>query len=433
MTSAARAEIAERLVAWLEVREEEMAAGLAELVSVPTENPPGRNYGACAEVLEKQLREAGLSCTRHAFPASGTTAKSAATAKPQNAIQEDGVPRGDGSDEPVVSLIASFGNGARTLYFHGHYDVVPAQSAEQFQPVHREHFVFGRGSCDMKGGIVAMMYAVRALRACGAELDGKVAITLVPDEETGGARGSAWLAAQRLLGRDGIGMLLPEPTSGVVWNANRGAISVRIKVLGKSAHVGLQHRGENAFEQMVRVVERLQELKRDVEQRETGYAIGAEQSRNSILMLGGESGGGTNFNVVPEECWFTVDRRINPEEDFDAEKRRLVDVFEQCLHDGIRLEWEIFQEGRAAGCSENEELGRVLAQGVKAIAGEDPRFEMCPGLLEIRFYAALGIPAYAYGPGLLSVAHGPNEYVDLRKVRECAAIYALTAVGMLGA
>jgi succinyl-diaminopimelate desuccinylase len=433
MTSAARAEIAERLVAWLEVREEEMAAGLAELVSVPTENPPGRNYGACAEVLEKQLREAGLSCTRHAFPASGTTAKSAATAKPQNAIQEDGVPRGDGSDEPVVSLIASFGNGARTLYFHGHYDVVPAQSAEQFQPVHREHFVFGRGSCDMKGGIVAMMYAVRALRACGAELDGKVAITLVPDEETGGARGSAWLALQGQLGRDGIGMLLPEPTSGVVWNANRGAISVRIKVLGKSAHVGLQHRGENAFEQMVRVVERLQELKRDVEQRETGYAIGAEQSRNSILMLGGESGGGTNFNVVPEECWFTVDRRINPEEDFDAEKRRLVDVFEQCLHDGIRLEWEIFQEGRAAGCSENEELGRVLAQGVKAIAGEDPRFEMCPGLLEIRFYAALGIPAYAYGPGLLSVAHGPNEYVDLRKVRECAAIYALTAVGMLGA
>jgi succinyl-diaminopimelate desuccinylase len=59
--------------------------------------------------------------------------------------------------------------------------------------------------------------------------------------------------------------------------------------------------------------------------------------------------------------------------------------------------------------------------------------EMCPGLLETRFYAALGIPAYAYGPGLLSVAHGPNEYVDLRKVRDCAAIYALTAIKMLNA
>jgi acetylornithine deacetylase/succinyl-diaminopimelate desuccinylase-like protein len=179
------------------------------------------------------------------------------------------------------------------------------------------------------------------------------------------------------------------------------------------------------------VVERLQELKREVEQRETDCSIGTEQRRNSILMLGGESGGGTNFNVVPEECWFTVDRRINPEEDFDAEKGRLVDVLEHCGRDGIRVEWEILQEGRASACSEDNRLGRALAQNVQAVTGEAPRFEMCPGLLEIRFYGAKGIPAYAYGPGLLSVAHGPNEYVDLRKVRECAAIYALTAIRML--
>jgi succinyl-diaminopimelate desuccinylase len=263
------------------------------------------------------------------------------------------------------------------------------------------------------------------------QLDGRIALTLVPDEETGGARGSAWLANQGLLERNAIGMLLPEPTSGVVWNANRGAITLRIKVLGKSAHVGLQHRGENAFEQMVRVVERLQELKREVEQRKTSYAIGSEQTRNSILMLGGESGGGANFNVVPEQCWFTVDRRINPEENFDAEKVRLIGVLEDCRRDGIRLEWQILQEGRATACSEDENLARALAQSVKTISGEPPRFEMCPGLLEIRFYSALGIPAYAYGPGLLSVAHGPNEYVDLRIARDCAAIYALTAITML--
>jgi succinyl-diaminopimelate desuccinylase len=423
--SRSRSDIAERLVAWLEPREEEMAAALAELVSVATENPPGKSYGACAKVLERHLDEAGLSFARHEFPAS--TAKVSS----RNAIQENGVPGRDGTDESVVSLTATFGGGTRTFYFHGHYDVVPAQSREQFQPVRREHFVFGRGSCDMKGGIVAMMYAVRALRACGVELGGKIGLTLVPDEETGGARGSAWLAAQGLLGRDGTGMLLAEPTSGVVWNANRGAISVRVRVMGKSAHVGLQHRGKNAFEQMVRVVERLQELKLEVEQRETGWTIGAEQRRNSILMLGGESGGGTNFNVVPEECWFTVDRRINPEEDFDAEKERIIDVLERCRREGIRVEWEIFQEGGASACSEDNRLGRALAQNVQAITGDAPRFEMCPGLLEIRFYAALGIPAYAYGPGLLSVAHGPNECVDLRKVRECAAIYALTAIGML--
>jgi acetylornithine deacetylase/succinyl-diaminopimelate desuccinylase-like protein len=148
-------------------------------------------------------------------------------------------------------------------------------------------------------------------------------------------------------------------------------------------------------------------------------------------MLGGESGGGTNFNVVPDQCWFTVDRRINAEEDFDGEKNRLIMVLEGCRRHGIRLEWEILQEGRAAACSEDNKLGRALAQSVEAISGEAPRFEMCPGLLETRFYAAMGMPAYACGPGLLSVAHGPQEYVDLRRVRDCAAIYALTAIETL--
>jgi acetylornithine deacetylase/succinyl-diaminopimelate desuccinylase-like protein len=285
----------------------------------------------------------------------------------------------------------------------------------------------------MKGGIMSMLYAVRALQECGIDLNGKIALTLVPDEETGGARGSASLAAQGLLGGNGIGMLLPEPTSGVVWNANRGAISMQVKVLGKSAHVGLQHRGENSFEQMVRVVERLQLLKREVEKRQTIYPQGAEQNRNSILMLGGQSGGGSNFNVVPDQSWFTLDRRINPEEDLETEKQNLIAVLEQCRRDGIRLDWEIFQEGRASFCSAEENLGRALAASVQAVTGDAPKFEMCPGLLEIRFYNALKIPAYAYGPGLLSVAHGPDEYVDMRKVRDCAVIYALTALEMLNA
>ena len=288
-----------------------------------------------------------------------------------------------------------------------------------------------------------MLYGMRALKECGAGLDGKIGLVLVPDEETGGERGSARLASEGLLGRGGIGMLTAEPTSGVVWNANRGAISLRVEVRGKAAHVGLQHRGENAFERMHRVVERLLVLKREVESRSTELNIGGEpdltdrsevrasRARHSILMLGGQSGGGSNFNVVPEKCWFTVDRRINPEEDLELEKARLIGVFEQCQRDGIPLGWEIFQEGRSAACSGDLELGKALARNVTAVTGEAPRFEMCPGLLETRFYAARGMPAYAYGPGLLSVAHGPKEYVDMRRVAECGAIYALTASEIL--
>jgi len=396
------------LLSWLQQREDEMAALLAELVAIPTENPPGENYRACADLLENQLRQVGLECEG----------------------LEAGEPKEGTGDSPVC-LITTYGRGDRVLYFHGHYDVVPAQSREQFQPSRKGHFLFGRGSCDMKGGIVAMLYAILALKECGAELNGRIGLTLVPNEETGGEGGSAWLAAQGRLGRGGIGMLLAEPTSGVVWNANRGAISLRVRVLGKSAHVGLQHQGENAFERMQRVVERLQELKQEVEERTTNLNIGADQARHSILMLGGQSGGGANFNVVPAECWFTVDRRINPEEDLEEEKAKLIAVLERCKREGIPLEWAILQEGQSSACREEEPLGEALARSVRAVAGEAPRFEMCPGLLEIRFYAAQGVPAYAYGPGLLSVAHGPDEYVDLRKVTECAAIYALAAIEML--
>ena len=99
--------------------------------------------------------------------------------------------------------------------------------------------------------------------------------------------------------------------------------------------------------------------------------------------------------------------------------------------EGIPLEWEILQEGCSAECREDEPLGRALARSVEAVTLEAPRFELCPGLLETRFYVAKGMPAYAYGPGLLSVAHGPDEFVDLRKVTACAAIYALTAMDLL--
>jgi succinyl-diaminopimelate desuccinylase len=398
------------ILSWLRPREDEVATLLADLVSIPTQNPPGKSYRPCVDLLETRLREAGLDCER---------------------LQSDGFTT-DAEYAPEI-LVATHGSGERTLYFHGHYDVVPAQSPAQLHPQIKEHFLFGRGSADMKGGIVAMLYAIHVLKKLKVDLKGRVKLVLVPNEETGGRHGTAWLAQQGMLGRNGVGMLLAEPTSGVVWNANRGAISLRVCVFGKSAHVGLQHQGKNAFERMCAVVEKLQRLKHAVEQRTTKANLGSEQSRNSILMLGGESGGGTNFNVVPAECWFTIDRRINPEEDLGAEKSRLVEVLESCKKDGIPLEWENFQEGAATCCDKDGPLGEALSKSINVVTGKIPRFDMCPGLLETRFYAAQGIPACAYGPGLLSVSHGPNEYVDLRRVLDTAAIYALTATEMLNA
>jgi acetylornithine deacetylase/succinyl-diaminopimelate desuccinylase-like protein len=227
-------------------------------------------------------------------------------------------------------------------------------------------------------------------------------------------------------------MLTAEPTSGVVWNANRGAITLRINVKGKHAHVGLSCQGINAFERMLVIARELEKLKCEVAERETAFAIHPQAARRSILMMGGECRGGSNFNVVPESCSFTVDRRFNPEEDMETEKRRILDLLDCLRRDGIDHEVEVFQEGASSGVSEDHPLARTLGQAITSVIGRPPSLEMCPGLLENRFYAQRGIPALAYGPGILAVSHGPNEFVPVKNIRDCAAVYALVAHAMLG-
>ena len=98
---------------------------------------------------------------------------------------------------------------------------------------------------------------------------------------------------------------------------------------------------------------------------------------------------------------------------------------------GIECEAELFQEGRSSATDADGDLGRALASGIRGVTGRSARFELCPGVLETRHYAALGIPALAYGPGLLSVSHGPHEFVAVDRLLECAEVYALTAARLL--
>lgn len=276
-----------------------------------------------------------------------------------------------------------------------------------------------------------MLAAVQALKEADLPLRGKIGLTFVPDEETGGRRGTHYLVEQGLLSKHAIGMLMAEPTSGIIWNANRGAISLRVKIKGRPAHVGLHYQGINAFEQMLLISEALLAYKREIAQRQTGFHIEPEEARSSILLLGGQSSGGSNFNLVPAECSFTVDRRLNPEEDLAEEKRRLLAIFDSFKAQGIDLDIEIFQEAPSSGVSESHPLAQTLAHTIATVTGRPAVFEMCPGLLETRYYAQQGIPAFAYGPGLLSVSHGPEEYISIQALAESALVYALTAAQLL--
>jgi succinyl-diaminopimelate desuccinylase len=393
---------------------EEMVAFASRLIAVPTENPPGREYDACIAVIAGELRRIGLPCEVLEIP------------------RPPGSPGAARRRAPARCVRSFHGAGPRTLYFHGHYDVVPAPDPRQFLPVRQGDQLSGRGSADMKSGLAAMIYAVRAIKDSGVALDGRVGLLMVPDEETGGAAGSGALAAAGILGKHGIGMLTPEPSGSVVWNGNRGAVSLRVTVRGKPSHVGLHFKGANAFEGMIVLADRLLGLKRQIEARETAFHIAPQAARRSILLLGGECSGGTGFNVVPAMASFTIDRRINPEEDLEEEKRRLLELLAAPPGRGLAVEVEVLQEGRPSGVPEDHPLARALARRVAEVAGKPPRFELCPGLLENRFYAEKGVPALAYGPGRLSVSHGPHELVEVGRIGDCAAIYALTALDLLG-
>jgi succinyl-diaminopimelate desuccinylase len=361
-----------------------------ELIAIPTENPPGNSYAAARQAILQRLHRLGFKDTR-----------------------------------TVGDCVLSFiGEPGPTVYFSGHYDVVPAQDPAQFEPSMKGANLFGRGSSDMKAGLAAMTYAAVALRECGVPMNGRIGLVFVPDEETAGSRGSRHLDTQGLLGENAIAMLTPEPTGGVIWNANRGAITLRVTVSGKTAHVGRQVEGVNAFERMLAVAQAVMNLKSEVEMRTTSYQIAPDALRRSILMLGGQCASGNGFNVVPASCSFTIDRRINPEEDFEVEKRRLLELLSG-------TEIEIVQEGSAAGTPADCPAGRALADAIQQVTGREAKFELCPGLLETRFYASRGIPAFAYGPGLLTVSHGPNEFVSMDRVVECAAIYAGAAARLI--
>lgn len=364
------------------------------LVAAATENPPGESgaYAACREVIAAALRAHGF-----------------------NHLRREG-----------ECLLAFVGDGTRTLYFSGHYDVVPAQQRAQFAPMVRGRNLFGRGTSDMKGGLVAMMQAAAAVRDEGLLEAGRIGLVFVPDEETAGPRGSRFLVEKGVLGADGIGMLTPEPTGGVIWHANRGALTLRATMAGKVAHVGRQFEGVNAFERALPGLRRLARLKTAVERRETGFAIAPAAARRSILLLGGTSGGGNNFNTTPASFCFTLDRRFNPEENPQRELRRL----ENALRGFIV---EVLQREPAAATATDTPLARALARHAAAVTGKRPALELCPGLLETRFYAARGIPALAYGPGLLTVSHGPHEFVPIPNLARCALIYALVAAEMLRA
>jgi acetylornithine deacetylase/succinyl-diaminopimelate desuccinylase-like protein len=380
-----------------------MAVLLQELVAVDTENPPGRQLGRCGHVLRDSMKRFGLS---------------------PELIELD---PSRGLEDPCI-VRCSVGDGPRTTYFHGHFDVVPAQDPAQFCPQRRDGKITGRGTADMKGGLVSMLYGALAARELALLEDRRIVLHFVCDEETGSVAGSGHLRDADLIDPEAVAMLTAEPTGGVIWHACRGAITLRVQTAGREAHVGYVHQGVNAFEHMIRIAEPLTTLSHELLNERTSFPVERDEAAGSILVVGGQAGAGAGFNVVPGSAWFSIDRRFNPEEDLEQELSRLTGLIKEAAGAaGAKVDIDLLQKQPAGSTDQTHPAAQALAQCIAAVEGAAPSFQMCPGVLDTRWYSQLGIPAFAYGGGRLDISHGPDEYIDESAMRRCAAVYALLA------
>ena len=273
-----------------------------------------------------------------------------------------------------------------------------------------------------------MIYAVYLLKELEVPLRGQIGLCLVADEETGGRGGSAYLEQLGLLGQDGVAMLTPEPTSGVIWNANRGAITLQVTVKGRAAHVGLQHQGVNAFERMIQVAAALQGLKAEVEQHKTGYHIVPAAAAHSILMLGGA----LKVERTSTSC---PTRARSPSKGGSTPKRILRPRRHACLRCSSRSRNREFHSKSTCCKKDRPPVSRPI------IRSPWPwRRQSRPSPANVRPFKCAracsrrgGMPEKGFrpsphGPGFLEVAHGPNEVVEIERIYQNTIIYAMMAV-----
>jgi succinyl-diaminopimelate desuccinylase len=390
---------------WFEDRADEMADLLNRLVACRTENPPGRGLAECADILHGAMNRLGLG--------------------PE--ILE--VPGGLAGARIVRGTV---GGGDRTVYFHGHFDVVPAQDPAQFTAVRGGGRITGRGTADMKGGIVSMLYGAAAARAAGLPNDGRIVIHLVCDEETGSTIGSGYLRREGLIDPGALAMLTAEQSGELIWNAAKGALSLRVTVHGRPSHVGQAFKGVNSFLHMLKVAAPLEGYAQELAGRLTAYPVGPAEAPGSMVVVGGLSGGGSSFNAVPASTYFTVDSRLNPEEDVEAELARISSLISEAARQaGADVTIDVTQVAPPAGTLHNHPAAELLAECVTEVTGSPARFELCAGCLDTRWYDQLAIPAFGYGPGLFEVSHGPDEYVEEAALHRVAAVYSRYAHRLL--
>ncbi|HTV97328.1 MAG TPA: acetylornithine deacetylase/succinyl-diaminopimelate desuccinylase family protein [Steroidobacteraceae bacterium] len=422
------AALIDRLCRCIEERREELIDLTRELIRFPTVNPPGEAYRPCAEFIGRRLARRGFDITY---------------------VRAQGTP-GDCEAWPRVNVIARRASGepGPCVHFNGHIDVVQTGAGWTVQPfagvVHGGK-LFGRGACDMKGGLAASIVAVEALIDSGARLPGALEISGTVDEESGGYGGVHHLAEQGWFSPPRVDhVIIPEPLNvDRVCIGHRGVWWAQIETHGRIAHGSMPFLGDCAVRHMNAVLDRFEtELHPKLAARKTDMPVVPSGARHSTLNInsihGGlaeQPGGALPSACVPDSCRVVIDRRWLIEEDLQGVKGEIRELLEQLVKErpGFRYSLHELFEVRPTMADRDGPVARATCAAIRQVIGRDPELICSPGTYDQKHIDRVGKlrDCIAYGPGILDVAHQPDEYVLIDDLVASAKVMALAAGALL--
>ena len=341
-----------------------------------------------------------------------------------------------GAEMPRTTLPIVVGRlgrpGGRRILLVGHVDVVPpgdpgTWTGDPFSGDVRDGRVYGRGACDMKGGVVAILEAMRALVATGAAeaFEGEVVALSVPSEEDGG---QGMLAAIRA-GWTGDAAVITEPTGLDVVIAHAGALTFRLTVPGRAAHASVRREGISALDNLMTLVRALEddEETRNAAERDPLMTVLGLPYPTIIGKVNGGEWASTVLDQVVAEGRYGV-RLGQSWRDAERDLRRCIeaaaadDPFMREHPPALELTGGKFSSARVPA---DHPLPVGLAAAVEATTGRRPVLLGEPYGADMRLLVNEGrTPTVIFGPGSVTVAHAANEWVSLDEVATCARVLA---------
>jgi len=388
---------------------------LAELVKVPSDNPPG-DCLAHAERAAALLQDLGFTVERHAVPEAQV--KQLGMVRATNLI----VRRRFG-DGPVIAL-------------NTHGDVVPPGEGWTRDPYGAEiveGWMYGRGVAVSKSDFATYAYALLALEkaeAAGARLAGTVELHLTYDEEVGGDIGPRWLIAESLSKPD---LAIGAGFSYAVVNAHNGCLHLEVQVNGRSAHAAMPSTGVDALQAATHILSALYAWRESLAKRVSDIpGIGSPQLTVGLIK------GGINTNVVPDRVTFRLDRRMIPEEKPEQVEAELRDVIAEAAGAYPEATVSVRQVLLAEPLlplDGGRRLSDLLCAHASQIMGEPVIAKGVPLYTDARHYAAAGIPIVLYGAGPHTIqeanAHRADERLPLDDLYKATQVVALTLHDLL--